>query len=479
MTIAWPEWALIVSLFSFINITLAVINITTLMLQRKEPPATIGWIFAIAFIPLIGSIIYLAFGNDRMARRAARQRKKSNRAKSLLPAIVGNFSSAVDVIGQVQIFRLLEKLSPYPPVQHNRVNLLSDMNANFDKQIDAIQSAQHHVHLEYYIFRPDQIGERFLEAMTAAVRRGVEVRFLYDAVGGFSLTSDFLRRLEKGGVKVARHIPMNLFTRRWTFNFRNHRKILIVDGSIAFMGGANIGEEYLGRSEVGTWLDLHLELAGPCVIHLQRVFAEDWAFASGQPLQGDHYFRPMSSAGDIILQIVPSGPDMDAQVMHEAFFAAITGAANRVRLMTPYFVPTEPLRTALETAARRGVTVEVIVPGTNTKPFVRFASHSYYDELLDAGVKIYEFTPGFLHAKSMMIDGRWSLIGTPNLDNRSLRLNFEVAAAIYDADVTTKADQLFEQTRQRSTAVDARTFRKRGIPIRVLENFARLFSPVL
>ncbi len=243
-----------------------------------------------------------------------------------------------------------------------------------------------------------------------------------------------------------------------------------------FHGGANIGEEYLGRGDIGTWLDLHLELAGPSVVHLQRIFAEDWAFASGQPLHGDHYFRPLASAGDIVMQIVPSGPDDEAQVMHEAFFAAIAGAVERVHLMTPYFVPTEPLRTALETAARRGVEVEIIVPGTNTKPFVRLASHSYYGELLDAGVKIYEFTPGFLHAKSLTIDGRWSLIGTPNFDNRSLRLNFEVAAAIYDADITTQADVLFEATRSRSEQISAKVWRKRGIPIKVMENFARLFT---
>ncbi|MBY0587414.1 cardiolipin synthase [bacterium] len=479
MSIGWPEWAWIVSAFSFLNIALALINITSLMLQRKEPPATIGWILAISFIPVVGSVIYLAFGTDRMARRAARQRKRSRRARSLLPAIVGNLDSAANVVGQIQLLKLLEKLSPYPPVQRNRVGVLRDMNANFDQQIRAIETAQHHVHLEYYIFQPDQIGERFLKAMVEAASRGVEVRFLFDAVGGFSLTSDFLKRLERGGVKVARHIPMNLLTRRWTFNFRNHRKILVVDGATAFMGGANIGEEYLGRSEIGTWLDLHLHLAGPCVVHLQRVFAEDWAFASGQPLQGDHYFRPMLAEGDIVLQVVPSGPDLEVQVMHEAFFAAITGAVEKVRLMTPYFVPTEPLRTALETTARRGVDVEIIVPGTNTKPFVRWASHSYYSELLEAGVKIYEFTPGFLHAKAMTIDGRWSLVGTPNLDNRSLRLNFEVAAAIYDNDITSQIDDLFEATRARSAQVDFVKWRARGVPRRVRENFARLFSPVL
>jgi cardiolipin synthase len=472
-------WALLAGLWSFLHVSLALLCLVYLMLQRKEPAAAAAWIFAILFLPVLGAVVYLAFGSDRMARRARRRRERTRLAQSLVPAVVGNLASPIDAKGQLQIYKLLERICPYPPVAGNRLTILTDMYANFQQQIDAIYSAVDHVHLEYYIFRPDSIGERFGRALADAARRGVEVRFLYDAVGGLSLTNKFLRGLTDAGVVVARHIPMSLFSRRWIFNFRNHRKILVVDGKVAFMGGANIGEEYLGRSDVGAWFDMHLKIEGPAVLHLQRVFAGDWAFASGNAVKGSRYFPKTPPAGDLVAQVVPGGPHMETAVFHELFFSAISTAVARVRLMTPYFVPTEPLRVAVETAARRGVDVQIMVPGTSTKPFVRLASHSYYAELLDAGVKIHEFTPGFLHAKMLTIDGRWSLVGTPNFDNRSVRLNFEVGLVTYDVETTLKLDRIFDENLRVCARVDPKHWRERGLAVQVVENFARLFSPTL
>jgi cardiolipin synthase len=464
---------------TLLDILLILTLVPKVFLQRKEPQATIAWLFAIIFLPIIGSIVYLAFGNDRMARKRAKQRERSQRTRSLLPAVVGNLDSAIDQVNQLQLYKILNRLNPYPPVQGNRVDILTDMDANFRAQLDAIRSARRHVHLEYYIFRPDEIGERFSDAMIEAARRGVDVRFLYDAVGGMTLTSSFFRKLEQEGVAVARHIPMNLFTRRWIFNFRNHRKILVVDGEVAFMGGANIGEEYLGRSSIGKWFDLHLKIEGPAVQHLQRIFADDWAFAGGHAINGEGYFDAAKPQGDIAAQVVPGGPDAEHHILHEVLFAAITGAVERVRLMTPYFVPTEPLRVALETAGRRGVDVRIMVPKISTKNIVKFASHSYFDELLAAGIKIDEYQPGFLHAKMMTVDGRWALVGTPNFDARSLKLNFEVALSIYDAEIADSLDNLYEQLREESVPINPSAFEKRSVLVRVVENFARLFSPIL
>ena len=475
----WPFIEKIGTVFSILHIVLWVLVLPQLMLQRKESQATIAWFFAIIFIPVTGSILYLAFGKDRLARRVARQRERSREARAKLPAIVGNIASPLDQIGQTPIAKLLDQINPYPPVQDNSVDVLTDMHANFMGQLEAIEAATDHVHLEYYIFRPDAIGERFSRAMRAAAARGVEVRFLFDAVGGMTLTYAFIKQLEKAGVQVARHIPMNLLARRWIFNFRNHRKILVVDGKIAFMGGANIGEEYLGRSAIGSWFDLHLRIAGPAVGHLQRVFADDWAFASGKSIQGSRYFPEPCPMGHIVTQVVPGGPDMDQSVLHELFFVAISGAKKHVRIMTPYFVPSEPLRVALETAGRRGVDVQVVVPAISTKEFVKLASRSYYGELLDAGVKIYEYAPGFLHAKMMTIDGDCALVGTPNVDARSLKLNFEVGLAIYNDDITGQLDEIFTRTLAESTPIDPETWGDRGIWTEIVQNFARLFSPVL
>lgn len=472
-------WALLAGLWSLLYVALAVWLIPYIILQRKEPAATIAWIFAILFIPVLGAVLYLAIGSDRMARRARKRRERTRYVRSLVPAIVGNLDSPIDIKGQFQLLKLLEKLSPYPPVVGNRLQILTDMDANFAGQIEAIQSAQDHVHLEYYIFRPDSIGDRFSRAMIDARRRGVEVRFLYDAVGGMTITRAFLRELKQAGVEIARHIPMSLFSRKWIFNFRNHRKILVVDGKLAFMGGANIGEEYLGGAEVGSWFDMHLKIEGPAVLHLQRVFADDWAFASGSALKGLRFFPSTAKVGDIICQVVPAGPDMDQAVFHELFFSAITTAVEKIRLMTPYFVPTEPLRVALETASRRGVDVKIMVPGTSTKPFVRLASHSYYSELLNAGVKIYEYTPGFLHAKMLSVDGRWALVGTPNFDARSVRLNFEVGLAVYDVETAVYLDGLFDENLGICNQVDATAWGDRAFSMKLVENFARLFGPSL
>lgn len=472
-------WTLLAGLWSLLYVVLAVWLIPYILLQRKEPAATIAWIYAILFIPVLGAVAYLAIGSDRMARRARRRRERTRYVRSLVPAIVGELDSPVDVKGQVQLLRLLEKLSPYPPVAGNRLEIITDMDANFSAQIEAIHAAKDHVHLEYYIFRPDSIGDRFSRAMLDARRRGVEVRFLYDAVGGMTITRAFLRALSGGGVEIARHIPMSLLSRKWIFNFRNHRKILVVDGQVAFMGGANIGEEYLGRSSVGSWFDVHLKIQGPAVLHLQRVFADDWAFASGKALKGLRYFPSTPKDGELIAQVVPAGPDMDQAVFHELFFSAIATAVEKIRLMTPYFVPTEPLRVAVETASRRGVDIKIMVPGVSTKPFVRLASHSYYAELLDAGVKIFEYTPGFLHAKMLTVDGRWALVGTPNFDNRSVRLNFEVGLAVYDVETAVYLDRLFDENLELCARVEAKSWRDRSIAVKLVENFARLFSPSL
>lgn len=464
--------------FSILHVLLWGVVLPQLMLQRKESQATIAWFFAIVFIPVLGSLVYLAFGKDRLARRVARQRERSRDTRALLPAIISNLDS-IDQIGQANVVKLLNEINDYPPVQNNAIDVLTDMHANFMAQLEAIEQATDHVHLEYYIFRPDAIGERFSRAMRAAAKRGVEVRFLFDAVGGMMMTAAFLKELDEGGVQIARHIPMNLFTRRWIFNFRNHRKILVVDGKVAFMGGANIGEEYLGRSEIGSWFDLHLRIEGPAVIHLQRIFADDWGFASAKSIQGVRYFPAPSSLGNTVSQIIPGGPDLDQATLHELFFVAISGATERVRIMTPYFVPTEPLRVALETAGRRGIDVQIVVPAVNTKEFVKLAARSYYEELLEAGVKIYEYQTGFLHAKMMTIDGRFAFVGTPNFDARSLKLNFEVGAAIYDPNITLELDGIFDRTLRQSQSIALETWTERSIPARILQNFARLFSPML
>ncbi|MFO0944942.1 MAG: cardiolipin synthase [Planctomycetota bacterium] len=408
MTTGW-----LTAIASFVaHDVIVVCLIPVVLLRRKEPAATTAWIFAILLMPFIGAIAFLAFGNDRMARRSAMRESRKRQFRGTVRQVVEGHGSPIDMRGQLQLYRLLERINPLPTCVGNHVEIFQDMEKNYARQLAAIAAAKDHVHMEYYIFQTDEIGQRFRDELIAAARRGVQVRFVYDSLGSWSLNRSFLRKMREAGVEVAPFIPLNLLSRRWIFNFRNHRKILVVDADVGFIGGANIGLEYLGKSDVGHWADTHLCVTGPIVSHLQRVFAEDWAFASGQEIQGDHYYRATKSKGKVTAQVVPGGPDQPVPVYRELYFSAVANAVERIRICTPYFVPTEATLLALQTAARRGVDVRVLVPGRSTHYFVKLASESYYDDLLEAGVKIYEIKDGFMHSKVLSIDGRWSVVGT-------------------------------------------------------------------
>jgi cardiolipin synthase len=475
MTDGW-----LTALYSFlVHDLIVLVLLPVVLLRRKEPAATIAWIFAIVTMPIIGALAYLFFGNDRIKRRARRRGERKRRFRAVLPQVVTNLASPIDVKGQLQLYKLLERLNPYPPVVGNEVEILADMRRNYDLQLEAIGNAQREVHIEYYIFESDYVGEQFRDALIAAARRGVKVRFLYDAVGSLNLKRSWRREMIAAGIDTACFIPFSLLTRRWIYNFRNHRKILIVDGRVAFTGGANVGKEYLGESGVGSWADLQLRLVGPAVAQLQRVFGEDWAFASGHELPADELLPNIEPTGNVIVQVVPGGPDTKVPVYHELFFSAISTAVEQLQIVTPYFVPSEAILVALQTAARRGVRIQILVPGRSTHDFVHLAGQSYYQELLEAGIRLYEYQPGFMHSKLLTVDRRWSLVGTANLDNRSMRLNFEVGVVFYNVELTLKLDRLFDDYVKDSVRLDAATWRKRPLRRQVAENTARLFSSVL
>lgn len=472
------EWAAVWSFVAHDLIVIVVLPIV--LLRRKEPAGTVAWIFAVLLMPFVGAVAFLIFGNNRLTHRAQRVSERKLRLRGQLGKVISNVQSPIDAKGQLQMYRLLERISPLPATTGNLVEIFSDMRYNFDRQLEAIRGARHHVHIEYYIVSPIGVGREFQRELIAAAKRGVEVRFLYDAAGSLALGRSFLKEMRDAGVETASFIPFNLFTRRWIFNFRNHRKIVVVDGVVGFTGGANVGDEYMfGMPQIGTWRDTHLRLEGPAVLQLQRTFAEDWSFATGQDLAEPEHFPPMPAAGDVIAQVVPGGPDLDVDVYHELFFSAVANAVERVRIATPYFVPSEAMLVALQTAARRGVYVQVIVPQRSTHNFVQFASQSFYEELLEAGVAIFEYQPGFLHSKLMTVDGRWSIIGSANCDNRSMKLNFELGVVFFDFDTTLQVERIMDADINYSRRVFLEEWITRSPIQRIIENFARLFTPIL
>jgi len=321
-----------------------------------------------------------------------------------------------------------------------------------------------------------------MEALAEKAKEGVEVRLLYDDIGSAELRKDFFKPLTEAGGMVFPYRPV-YFSRMRSFyaNFRNHRKILVVDGREGYTGGINIGDEYLGKDpSVGFWRDTNIRLTGPSASHLQLVFAEDWYYVTKELLGPDYVYRTEAAAVEGgIVQIVPSGPDRAREQIAQVYFTAITSAKNTLYITTPYFVPDEAVQVALIAAALRGVDVRLLVPRSSDTMTVTYASRSYYRELLNAGCRIYEYQNGFIHAKTMSVDGELGIVGTANMDVRSFKLNFEVCAVCYDDEVAQVLDRHFMEDIQDAEQVRLSTFSKRPRVDKFIENTARLFSPLL
>jgi cardiolipin synthase A/B len=366
------------------------------------------------------------------------------------------------------------------PTHGNEVELLTDTNRMLGLIEQAILSARETLHLEYYIWQPDRTGIRLRDLLIQKAREGVRVRFLYDGLGSFWLTQRFFRPMRDAGIQVATFLPGQTFRERWSLNLRNHRKIVVVDGRVGFTGGMNIGDEYLGRNPAyGFWRDTHLRVIGPVVWQLQQVFAEDWYFATGVELTREEAFPTVETHGGVTAQALAGGPDNDAEVFHALIFAAINEAKDRILLAASYFVPTPAIAEALEGAAYRGVRVRLLLSGRLNHVWTLLAGRSNYDTLLNAGVEIHEYQRGLLHSKTLMIDGHWSLVGSANLDCRSLQLNFEAGVVLYDKRLAEQLEQQFERDLQDAFWIKPEVWQRRPWYHVVGENFCRLFAPVL
>ncbi len=456
-----------------------------ILLEKRPPAATIAWILTLALLPGLGFVIYWLMGPRRLQRVRSRRERAHDRlqATSGHGPRAGTFGAASLVSGldgpERQLVTLALNNGEAPVSRGNHVEVLRNGHACYDRLEAAIRGARHHVHFEYYIVENDRTGRRFRDLLVEKAREGVEVRLLVDALGSRPLDDRFFGPLKAAGAEIGWFNPVLL---RWVTrpNFRNHRKIVVVDGAVAFTGGINIGDEYLGLGETGAWRDTHLALTGPAAHGLQALFIEDWNFATGRSLVGPAYFAPLQEAdGGALVQVVGSGPDQDFEVIHHLFFTAIGAARERARITTPYFVPDDATTMALVTAALRGVDVDVLVPWRTDARLVSAASRSYYDELLAAGVRLHEYRPGFLHAKTMVVDGRFAVVGSANFDQRSFRLNFEVAAVVYDAAVAATLDTQFEKDLALSREITPDERATRSLGSRLAEASARILSPLL
>jgi cardiolipin synthase len=456
--------------------------IPVVILRAREPLAAVAWILGIILVPGLGGILYLAIGTTRLAQKTRRKKATREALEAQFPTL-----AAHEVRPQPDKDRLPDELMTLAcrvvdtrPTWGNEVQVITDTNRAYGLQEQAIREARNHIHLEYYIFQPDETGIRFRDLLIAKAREGVRVRFLYDAVGSMRLGRRFLRPMRQAGIQADCFLPVNLLRRRWVFNLRNHRKVMVVDGEIGFTGGVNVGNEYIGRkSQFGYWRDTHMMLRGPAVLQMQQVFAADWFFATDEELVAPELFPPAGERGDQTVQIVASGPDLPVDATLELFFTAISSARRHVLIETSYFVPPESIRVALESAAHRGVHVQLILPARSAHLTALLAAHSYYQDLLAAGAEIFEYSEGLLHAKMITVDGEWSYVGSANLDNRSLRLNFEVGVVFYSPAMAARLEEIFRADLARSQPLDLQSWSQRNIARRLMENTCRLLSPVL
>ncbi|MCM3747667.1 cardiolipin synthase [Paenibacillus pasadenensis] len=473
------------SIFYVLNIVLA---IAVIFLERRNIASTWAWLMVLYFLPGVGFVLYLLLGQNLSRRKIykfklsqlknARQRLKTQ--QRIVEKGLYTFNDPLMTYYQDMVYmNLVSSDSLF--TQDNEVEVFTDGERKFDALIRDMEEATHHIHLMYYIIRADKLGRRVLETLCRRAAEGIEVRLIYDDIGSIRLNKKYLRRLIKAGGQVGAFFPTKIFFINPRLNYRNHRKIVVIDGKVGYVGGFNIGDEYVGKVErFGFWRDTHLRIQGGAVAQLQGRFLLDWSLASSQPFLTDsRYYPPLASGGSVGMQIVSSGPDSEWQHIKNGYIKMINSAKMSVMLQTPYFVPDDSLLNALKMAALSGVDVKVMLPSKPDHFFVYWASHSYFGELLSAGVKCYLYENGFLHAKTLVVDGNIASVGTANIDIRSFKLNFEVNAFIYDSATAARLQRIFQDDLLQCRELSLEDYDSRSIWNKFKESLSRLLSPIL
>ena len=449
------------------------------VMEARTAQGSIAWAVALIGFPYLALPLYWIFGTSKFAgyvieRRAsllqtseiARNAQRQLEDRGLLAASESKWELP------------FERLAKLPVTTGNDAKLLIDGDASFAAMFDGIRSARNYVLAQFFIFRDDRIGREFEDRLIERARAGVRVFVLYDPVGCMHLPRTYLKRLIDAGVQV-RAFRTAGGLKRFQINFRNHRKIVIADGVRAWVGGLNVGDEYLGRDpKYGFWRDTHMELEGPVVQEVQAAFFEDWHFASGERLSLDWDPRPAESGARRTILALPSGPADDFETCTLFFMAMISAARSRLWIATPYFVPDEQFITAVQLAALRGADVRILVPKHNNHPLVALSTWTYVEELEAAGAAFYQYPRGFMHQKVTLVDDDACTIGTANFDNRSFRLNFELTIAVADRDFTSSVEKMLENDFAQSERITSADFRRRSLAFRFAARASRLAAPV-
>ena len=480
---AWLEqlsrfWPHLAAGFDFLAALLATIHA---LLHKRDPRAATLWIATIWMLPVLGPLFYLVLGVNRIRRRAVHLAVHKTLLARAVPEDFGD-ASHEGAAHLKLLARVVSRVDPRPLTAGNRFEPLVNGDAAYPAMLAAIGSAKKSLTLCSYIFDNDASGAQFVAALQSAVQRGVAVRVLVDAAGTRYSWPPITRRLGAAKVPHAKFLPASLLTpwRVATINLRNHRKLLIVDGHVAFTGGMNIRHgNVLGSRPKSPVSDLHFRVAGPVVTQLQEAFANDWAFTTGEVLDGEIWFAEPVDTGEVIARAISDGPDADYDKLRLTLLAALAEAQTSVKILTPYFLPDPTLVSALNLAALRGVEVDIVLPAKSNLPYVHWASRALWWQVLERGCKIWLAPPPFDHSKLMVVDGHWVLLGSANWDARSLRLNFELNVECYGRGFAGEMEKLIARKMSAAHPVVQAEVDARWVPVKLLDAAARLFSPYL
>ena len=467
------------AIFLTLYLLIALVIIISILLHGAKPSKSLAWLLAIFTIPVGGMFLYLLLGRNRRKNKLLKLKKKA--FLNLPEPLMEHMAS---MSGKYQkLMTLVYRNSHFPPTDNNELRLLKDGKTTFESIFEALENAQYRIHLQYYIFEEGELTERLLQLFERKIMQGVEVRMIYDGIGSFSLSKAYLRKLTTIGVEVYPFLPFKFGRFFSSLNYRNHRKIIVIDGKVAFTGGINVSDKYLkGDLELGNWHDMHLRLEGTSASHLDFVFAMDWYLVCQKtiavlPLDTDKAVLDKNEGK--LVQIVSGGPDDDFPSLEQTYFTLINKAKNYLFITNPYVIPGQAVMQALQTAALGGVDVRLMVSENADNKIVSWSVRSYFEPLLKSGVKIYLFPDGFLHSKIIVSDDAIATIGTANLDDRSFEQNYEVNAIVYDTPFAQLLKEDFLKDAYSSRMLVYEDHIKRPWGEKLKEGFGKVFSPLL
>lgn len=472
--------------FFLVNILLA---LSVIFMERKNTASTWAWIMIMLFVPILGFILYLFLGQDMHKRKTFNKKEEEDYYFHLLHGQTirlnerqSEFEDVIpDPYQSVLRLHLLGHDSLF--TKDNVVKIYTDGTEKFADLFESLQTATSYIHMEYYIIRNDFLAQKLCEILIQKASEGVEVLLLYDGMGCLRTPSSLFKSLKASGVRVCAFFPPFIPYINLRINYRNHRKICVVDGEVAYMGGFNIGAEYIGlNKKMGYWRDTHLRIIGSAVQMLDLQFLLDWRFASpDHHIDLDKYiaYHTPNQIGGTGIQIVASGPDSKHPCIRNGYVKMINCAKSSISIQTPYFIPDEGVLTAIKLAALSGIDVKIMIPNKPDHPFVHWASYSYIGEVLASGVKCYTYEKGFLHAKTIVVDDEICSVGTSNFDIRSFTLNFEVNGFIYDSLIASRLSEIFRQDLMDCKEITLENYEQRSYMIKFKESISRLVGPVL